>query len=400
MRQVQVLVNKLNRRKYPVTDFSNKSNVVGVMNKGYVFEVAGELVNSLGRWYLDNEGYCAWERGVGEVLPTIEQGVSGTYTVNQPHSNKMSWAHQFCGIPSIWKRYNTYGEGVTVAVLDTGINTSHPDLKMNILGSSKNMIDGSGNIEDGDGHGTGMAGIIAGAGADQVFGVAPAAKLLVVKATEKGMQPDLPYFTKAAEYVSTLRQVDIVSISYAFHCSNYDRPCRQAADDFAKAIQKCIDAHKIVLGAIGDNHYADPAEPDETEADTYPACFNNGLDFKSGVLAVGAHGQDGALCTFSNRNAHVSFIAPGDNFVLTTGLNGSSAMGEETSIATAFSAGCMALLLSYLKQKKQAIDMDKCIDALLSTCDPLENPAVLNNGSGHGRINIVKAFEKIKPSAP
>jgi subtilisin family serine protease len=400
MRQVQVLVNKLNRRKYPVTDFSDKRNVIEVMNKGYAFEVAGEIVNSAGTWYADKEGYFSWAGGLGEFPHPAAVEVSTAYGISEPTPDKMSWAHRFCNIPSIWDRFKTYGEGVTVAVFDSGIDVAHQDLKTNILDSSTNMIDGSAHIEDSDGHGTKMAGIIAGAGADKVFGVAPGAKLLVVKATEKELQDDLPYFTRAAEYISSVPGVDIVSISYAFTCSNYDVACRQKADAFQQAIQKCIDSHKIVLAAIGDDHYPDPQKPDGTDPDSYPACFNNGLPFKKGVLAVGAHGQDGKLCSFSNRNRHISFIAPGDDSVLTTGLNGSSAMGAKTSIATAFSAGCIALMLSYLKQKRQPIDIAKCMDALLTTCDPVENTTGPDNGSGHGRLNIVKAFEKIKTSIP
>ncbi len=64
MAQLQVIVNKLNKRRSPVTDFADKSNIVEVVNKDSIFESDGEITNILGKWYKDRDGYYYWEKGL------------------------------------------------------------------------------------------------------------------------------------------------------------------------------------------------------------------------------------------------------------------------------------------------------------------------------------------------
>jgi hypothetical protein len=70
MAKLRVIVDKLNKRKGPVSDFSVK-NIIGVVNKGFTFESTNELTNSLGKWYTDNDGYCYWAGGLETIeIPT------------------------------------------------------------------------------------------------------------------------------------------------------------------------------------------------------------------------------------------------------------------------------------------------------------------------------------------
>lgn len=64
MTQLQVIVNKLNRRKGPVADMSDKSNIVGTVPAGYVFESDFHITNMLGTWYADRDGYYYWGNGL------------------------------------------------------------------------------------------------------------------------------------------------------------------------------------------------------------------------------------------------------------------------------------------------------------------------------------------------
>jgi GH25 family lysozyme M1 (1,4-beta-N-acetylmuramidase) len=64
MTQLKVIVNKLNRRKGPVADMSNKSNIVGTVPEGYVFESDFQITNMLGTWYADRDGYYYWGNGL------------------------------------------------------------------------------------------------------------------------------------------------------------------------------------------------------------------------------------------------------------------------------------------------------------------------------------------------
>ena len=85
--------------------------------------------------------------------------------------------------PAIWKE--TKGKGITVAILDTGCDSSHPDLQEQIIGG-RNFTDDDGSnpdiFLDYNGHGTHVAGTIAAQQNDKgVVGVAPEASLLIVK---------------------------------------------------------------------------------------------------------------------------------------------------------------------------------------------------------------------------
>src|SRR5689334_5361676 len=64
MSQVKVIVNRLNKRKEPITDFADKQNIVGTVARGYIFEGQNTLSNNLGQWYVDRDGYYYWGGGV------------------------------------------------------------------------------------------------------------------------------------------------------------------------------------------------------------------------------------------------------------------------------------------------------------------------------------------------
>jgi len=379
MYQLEVIVPKLNIRNTPAAD-PTFANWIGELPLGERIQAIdkvkgtspGILTGIINDWYKDDNNRFYWAGGLKEIADQAP----GSAEV-QPNWSKMSWGHKRYDIPSIWDSLQTKGKGVTVAVIDTGIDVKHPDLISNILSLSKSFIADEKDISDTDGHGTQMAGIIAASGDSMVYGVAPEAKLLITKATEKerGAQPGV--FAQALNYISGIPEVDIISIS---NCFFIDDPALQ------NAIQNCLSAKKIIVAAIGNGRdfIGKPNGPDD---DTYPACYDN-------VIAIGAFDEQGELCGFSNWNSHLSFLSPGDFSVLTTGINNSSAMGAGTSIATAFTAGSLALLLSYAKSN--SISPVKCIQAILDTCDNIGGAIGKDIKSGYGRMNLRNAITKLK----
>lgn len=59
-----VTVTKLNKRRTPIVNLSDKSNVIGTVNKGFTFESVNELTNTMGRWYEDRDGFFYWGGGL------------------------------------------------------------------------------------------------------------------------------------------------------------------------------------------------------------------------------------------------------------------------------------------------------------------------------------------------
>jgi subtilisin family serine protease len=364
MAQYRVLVNLLNKRFHPVMDFTDKSNVAGLIKKDELIEGVEEIILSNGKWIRDQEGFYYWGGGLSPEGSTVDV-------------NKLSWGHRRYNMPFVWNDLKTKGKGVTVAVIDTGIDVNNTDLTGNIHPLSKSFDGDSGSLSDADGHGTGMAGIIGATGQHQVFGVAPEASLMIIKAASQVRGPDLKVFARALQYAADIPAVDIISISYSFPDND---------DDFRGAINKCISANKIIVSAIGNgrNFIQAPDGPDE---DTYPACYNS-------VIAVGSFDVNGRLCNFSNWHPRLSFLAPGDFKVLTTGLNNTVTMGSGTGIAAAFTAGSLALLASYAK--KNSIPLQKCTQAMLDSCDDYGDHIGKDIQSGYGLMNLRNAVSKLK----
>ncbi len=123
--------------------------------------------------------------GVAGALRDDERGVDPSRTVDE------QWNLALVGAPDVWDR--TTGDGVLVAVVDTGVDSRHPDLRGRLAGSVSCLgaagdpgACGPGGATDDDGHGTHVAGIVL-ATADNrrgIAGVAPDARLLSVRALE------------------------------------------------------------------------------------------------------------------------------------------------------------------------------------------------------------------------
>lgn len=380
MTKLTVKVNKLNKRKAPVTDFEDRSNVIGTVKKGYTFENHGEISNVLGKWHVDADGYYYWAEGLA-VEDDATQQINFVQQFNFVEE-KMSWAHGHYQIPSIWSELKTAGKGVTVAVIDTGIDESHQDFSGLIHPLSKSFVAGSTSINDEDGHGTKMAGII-GAKGRMVYGVAPDVNLLILKAAKFGAEINLAAFTNAVDFAAGVADVDIISISYSFHQLIVNSA-------FEKAIQKCVSAKKIIVAAIGNSHLELPDPP------TFPACYNLPFPNRSGILAVGAVDASLNWCSFSNSNLHLRCLAPGSN-VLTTQKPNTKVNDTGTSIAAAFTAACLALLVSYCKMQHK--DVDGCLPALLNGCNYTGNEDGFDMQHGYGVLDLAKSIAILKNNA-
>jgi type VII secretion-associated serine protease mycosin len=263
------------------------------------------------------------------------------------------------------------GEGITVAVVDTGIDAKHPDLTRNVLPGFDAVAGGSGNgWGDLDGHGTGMAGLVAahghGAGnADGALGLAPKAKILPIRLRAGG---DWGKGTEMALAVdeAVKRKAKIISISVNSDANSYD------------AVQRAIKAGVIVVASAGNQ----PADYFIGDPAAHP-----------GVVAVGAVGTDGNIAPVSVRGHAVSLVAPGVDIV-STGKNGKYRIGTGTSPSTALVAGAAALVWSKYPQMSST----QVIDHLTNTATDKGTPG-RDQEYGFGVLNIVKALSTTPASA-
>ncbi|AET69299.1 subtilisin-like serine protease [Desulfosporosinus orientis DSM 765] len=226
--------------------------------------------------------------------------------------------------PKIWDQ--TKGKGITVAILDTGCDTTHPDLKERIVGGRNFTKDDGGNLsvyEDYNGHGTHVAGTIAAIQNNAgVVGVAPEANLLIIKVLDHNGSGQYEWIIKGINYAIE-QKVDIISMSLG------------GPEDVPKlheAIQKAVANNILVICAAGNEGDGS----DATDEFGYPGSYNE-------VISVGAIDLARHSSKFSNSNNEIDLVAPGEE-ILSTYLNGKYATLSGTSMATPHVSGAVALI--------------------------------------------------------
>ncbi len=255
------------------------------------------------------------------------------YTVNDIGYSSQTYL-DYLNIGSTWN--TTKGSGITVAVIDTGIDTDHSEFAGKISEYSYNatedkivkdytLDDGSYDwslVEDEQGHGTGVAGVIAATmnNGEGVVGIAPEVSILVIKAECDAYgnfyrTSDLVF----GLYYAIERDVDVVNMSFGTYGNN----------PFEAAAKLAVDSDIICVAAAGN---------DATTSLCYPAADEN-------VIGVGALESDAwELAAYSNYGENVNVVAPGTTY--TTKMGGGYGSMDGTSLACPTAVGGIALYLS------------------------------------------------------
>jgi type VII secretion-associated serine protease mycosin len=251
------------------------------------------------------------------------------------------------------------GAGITVALVDTGVYP-HQDFKGNLLAGYNLVTSKPDGRTDTDGHGTNMAGLIAGKGRGNsgVLGIAPSAKILPIKAGNDGHIPG-GMVAKGIDYaVDHKAQVINVSIASA------------PAFELLKAIKDANKADVVIVAGSGN-------EGDQLVG--YPAAAD-------GVLAVGATDKKGKHWSDSTHGPSLQICAPGVDIV-STGIGNKYVGSDGTSDATAIVSGAVAMVRAKFPQ----ISAPEVIHRITATADDIGAPG-RDDDCGFGELNIVKAL--------
>jgi subtilisin len=210
-------------------------------------------------------------------------------------------------------------DGIAIAIIDTGIDTRHPDLK--VSGGINYSGGNAGNYNDGNGHGTHCAGIAAakdnGIG---VVGVAPGASLYAVKVLSNSGSGSWSAVIKGCDWVTARAGfIRVANMSLG-------GPENQAVD---AAVERMVSAGIVVAVAAGN---------DGADASNYSPART------PSAITVGAHDSSGAIASFSNTGGSVDVYAPGVG-IKSTYKSGSYAILSGTSMAAPHVAGAAALYL-------------------------------------------------------
>ena len=209
------------------------------------------------------------------------------------------WGLDMIHAPEAW-RYAT-GRGITVAVVDTGVDADHPDLKGRVVAPrGSDLISGGGARADTDieGHGTNVAGIVA-AGANDgigIAGVAPNARILAVRVCDdKGMCPTETEAKGIRFAVDHGADVINLSFSEGLAASRVNG----SLDHLLAAVQYAVKHGDVVVAAAGNL--------------SLPMCQEPGAH---AMICVGAVGTDSNHVYYSNEDATTLasyMVAPGGN---------------------------------------------------------------------------------------
>ncbi|MFE4863010.1 type VII secretion-associated serine protease mycosin [Streptomyces sp. NPDC056670] len=233
----------------------------------------------------------------------------------------------------------TKGKGITVAVLDTGVDGSHPDLEGQVLPGNDLIGFGAGQgSRDWARHGTAMAGIIAGHGhgaGDRagVLGIAPEARILPVRVILESTDPARKQAreTKGGALAAGIRWAadngaDVINLSLGDDsASAHPEPAEDAA------IQYALGKGAVVVASAGNGG-------DQGDHISYPAAY-------PGVIAVAAVDKNGTHASFSTRRWYATVSAPGVDVVIAD-PDRKYYEGWGTSAASAFVSGAVALVRS------------------------------------------------------
>ena len=241
------------------------------------------------------------------------------------------------------------GSGVVVGVLDTGIDTDHPDFAGALVGQAcfgggtnfcpngTNRQFGAGAAEDNAGHGTHVSGIVASRGTVSSPGVAPAASLVAIKVMDNcsfaGCFYAFSEIVAALDYVlnTPALGVKVINMSlgtgvrYAGNCDNVSA----SAIAGASVVNQLRTAGVTVFASSGNNS--------SNTTMGLPACLSQ-------VISVGAVNTSDVIAAFSNHTPTTDILAPGVS-VASLAIGGGTVTVSGTSMASPMAAGCAALLI-------------------------------------------------------
>ena len=275
----------------------------------------------------------------------------------------IDWGLRRINAEAAWQKAK--GEGVSVAVLDTGIVTRHPDLIQNIKGTA-NFSTSKMDVEDQNGHGTHVAGIIAAVdNSVGMIGVAPEAKIYAAKVLNDNGSGGMHNIVQGIRW-AVAQGVDVINLSLGTQ--------RQPSSDLHEAVKEATRQGVVIIAAAGN----------ENSTVGWPARYPE-------TICVAAVDKTDGRASFSNKGIENVIAAPGVD-ILSTYLHNDYAELSGTSMACPIIAGAAALYISYIKKTEyRKPSVEEVYQALVRATDDVGLPG-RDADYGLGIINLAKLF--------
>ncbi|MFD7447036.1 S8 family serine peptidase [Streptomyces sp. NPDC059909] len=319
-----------------------------------------------------SEAVTAWRGFLAGAGGKSRTAASGKLWLDAKVEASLDRSVAMTGAPDAWRK-GLDGKGVKVAVLDTGYDPAHPDLRNKVTAEKNFTWDES--VTDLNGHGTHVASTVAGSGAashGRYKGVAPGADLLIGKVLDGGGTGSFSGILEGMEWAAA-QGADIVSMSLGSSLpSDGSDPLSQAVETLSR------DGGPLFVVAAGN--------------EGRPRSIGSPAAAPS-ALTVGSITKEGAMSSFSSRGPAVAdggvkpeITAPGSAITAARAagtLDGAAASEfyatiSGTSMATPHVSGAAAIL----KQQHPNWDAEQLKSALIATADPVDGADVYEQGAG------------------
>jgi subtilisin family serine protease len=302
---------------------------------------------------------------------SLQWGLSNT---GQPVKNRAGTAGDDISALAAWGM--SRGAGVTVGVVDSGVQLDHPDLQAQLV-AGHDYVDRDEVPTDGNGHGTQVSGIVAAANNTVGgTGAAPDAKLMPLRILNDTGTGNSSNSAAALAHAGDLG-LRVVNASYG-------------SSGYSNAEETAIRTHPNTLYVVA----AGNADKNVDTTPLYPCAYND-----ANVLCVGASDQDDAPAVFSSTSASsygattVDLFAPGLN-IATTGKASTYVYASGTSMSAPMVTAAAAMLFSYDPQ----LTTQAAKQALMSSAD--QRDALTGLSVTGGRLDAAAALRAIGAADP
>lgn len=277
------------------------------------------------------------------------------------------------------------GEGITVAVLDTGVSDGGTDGFYSLL-QGYDFIDYDRFPEDEESHGTHVAGTIGQLSNNSILGragVAPESSIMPIRVLDENGSGSTESVSLGI-YWAVDFGADIINMSLGFADPD--------SDSFSTLLSDAVDYAEengvIIVAAVGNDAYEDTI--------AYPAAFEE-------VVAVGATDKNNNVSSYSNQGEEIDLVAPGGDDIdndLNNGIIQETIVDcsygyysmEGTSQATPHVSATLALLLSYSKENSISLTLDDLRNILIDTALDIGDSG-FDHASGYGLVQSKEALD-------